>query len=1370
MDFKSVLDFFDGSIFSEEYLGDFSKIRAFLDSEVDKAGDLTNLEDIAWLKLRQSTFFMLTGNLKRAFDYLQGISQIEGLPINWSIRIAAYKAFYTSLRLYPALIRFKPSLVGPTGCFRTLELGFEELSTGFAKTFDDNLKKDVSFFRFEAEIVILLLTASLWLWNNAYIHHPQYSRGPWEARKKESTQNLFNRVTLLKAKARHAMQVNMRQLPKYLLRLHAELEFGKSPEPSEVVEKLKNHYRTSVDKHNLALLKMLEADHILSPPFSNPIALNLMLIEGNQPGSSIGPWDSIEDQLKLGDAELAGQLYRQAYDFFSDTGSPRGQAAVRLRQGCVQHMQALAAHISPVEQSQRYGLARQYFEESLRLFGLDEANSQIVHGHQILLAVTSKIDGNLLEQAREIGIWGRTASNEAISQFVGILMQRFGRRQMLDHSRHSVALKCYKCAQACFDGLNDRFGLFRALTSELYLYDSMNDHIATRSVLDEEKAMFEEVLELLGSMAKRYPSSVSNCDTLRRDMILVSGNLILSAYNSVGDIKAHDTWKKNLLDLRGGNLGAEFWNYQWSDKRVDEYLSSEMSTDDSTVILSNLPTFSTGDEEKRSILFLILLSISRFFLGGETFKPPISFSEYIKQGQECVEKYCDATNNWSSELQNLNVDAAESHLRTYVQETAPGNVLIHPECFFAVFAAAQVGDFETGRQILSRMVNPRFLEIHGKQEPKPLKTGQELVQGSFVLENVIAACVMSQDWNIGRRVLAKIKILYPNVLDISSASMSPSLWKRLAKVGTIYEHSSAPLEAYAALLKASQLAEQDRSFAVDANSRRGIFDSNPFGDIFTGLARLCLRANELNIPLNVIDGFSHHHLQAKSWQEHALLFLEQAKARNLLDALAAFPSDLGYSSDTNFQTLCSIRPRDLYKAIGDDEFVIEIDYSLYGSTILGITSNGIEFIEQRSKRGLEMRRSVIKAMKHFDKHENKDDDEDDDEDDADLGVSVEVYLQEISQELIEPLRHLILSKKHIIFIASQPLAAFPFSTLLLDGKPLFLHAAVSQAPSLSTLYYLWKSKNDDSISRRPGNIDAAPPITVCTIAKSTVVDPKVKNQLWKERDLLHLAAIEAMFIARKFNSWPLEGAQIDRERLQRLIRNGDLSNSQDKNDIDKSRPTRILHIGAHGDYDTNQPWLSHISLKEDFRVLDIGAHISQSHDEQRENRKTALIVFAACLSGMGRSTMGSDVLGFAHALLQRDCSAYLGALWHVDDRPSMLLMVFFYQHLWECTRLDALKLLAPSEARIAGLWRNAQNDLYNLTKESAREVISHLIEVLETAEQEGYNPRLFVKNWRRKLEGLSKNIESGELDFKDPCHWGAYVVVGYGGMRFNFPN
>jgi CHAT domain-containing protein len=228
-----------------------------------------------------------------------------------------------------------------------------------------------------------------------------------------------------------------------------------------------------------------------------------------------------------------------------------------------------------------------------------------------------------------------------------------------------------------------------------------------------------------------------------------------------------------------------------------------------------------------------------------------------------------------------------------------------------------------------------------------------------------------------------------------------------------------------------------------------------------------------------------------------------------------------------------------------------------------------------------------------------------------------------------------------------------------------------------------------------------------------------------------------MVIARTFKSWPLEGNKIDRDSLQFLIQKGNL----DGKDESDGR-TRILHIGAHGEYDAEQPWLSYISLKEKSRVLDIPQYLPRRH------QNTALIVFAACLSEMGEGTMGNDILGFAHAMLERDFNAYLGVLWSIDDRASMLLMIFFYQHLWK-----SVSGTSPSSAQIAKLWQEAQKLLYHLTVGGARELIGTLVELLEGAEKEGLDPKAFVKQWRTKLEEVLEDLETGELDLKHPFNW-----------------
>jgi CHAT domain-containing protein len=1365
MDFKSVLDFFHGPIFSEEYLGDFTRIHQHLQLwELDAAESRANPEQTAWVRFLRSVFWMLTGNLTKAFDSLREISPIQDLPQKWQLRSLTYEAFYHSLRQYPAIIRFKPLWEGPTAGFRGLELGFRELFDNFLESQKTYLESDLPLFRFESQVLPFVAIASLPLWNNAFIQHHSYPRGPWEARRATAVNQMAVRAMNSRAYRDTAVHRGMYQLGQYLTRLEVELEFGKSPNPPQMVENPKSRYRTFVDKHNLAMIKMLEADYILSPPFSNPIALNLLLTEGMEPGFSSGPYDSVEAGLRLGDTQAAGQLYQQAYDLFTDSVSPRGRAAVLLRQGCVEHLQASASDVSPEEKSQRCEIARLKFAEALTLFELDEAHSQIVRGHQILLNITSgSDDSNVIQEAAQIGRWGRAYSNELISQFVGILIQRFGRRQMLDYARNGVALKCYKCAQSCFNGLEDRFGLFRALNSEIYILNSMYDHSAALSLVNKQKELFKELLEYIGKVADEHPSSKSDCSSISQNMYLIFGNLIRSVYFKVGDTTALDSWKMNFwvdFDKAGGVAAID----EGLDDMAKYLFRDRDSGEDALSILPRLPKFLVGNHDSHKW----------------------TLSDYWKRGQVLVEKYLKASSDWSDKLEQRDVDRAEGHFRDYIREAAPNNMASHPENFLPVLAAAQIGKFDTASKILRGMVNPNLLSYDINQVPvtdrRQSQSQEERLQESMGLGVVLAACAQAQDWILGHRVIGRIEKLFPKYLEAGLAeSPGPGrgLWELLGYAGVIYEHNNEPLKGFDTLLKAFQLAEQSRSFTSGAIPRRGIFAHIAFGEIFNGLARLCLRADDLGVPLAVLNAYPHKHLHAKTWQEHALLFLEQAKARNLLEALMAPPPDTTepdargirarkrrlkmallalnkpdpkqkeelenleaeLKDDEDeldlFNTALpgaspTINDEELYRAIGEDEIVIEVDFSTHGSTLFGITSNGIEFAQQRCKLDLEIRRPAYRAMKHIIDYPN-----------ADLNcmtsksrVDLEVFLKEISDELILPLAHLIRRKKHVIFIASQPLIAFPFSALLIDDEPLFLRVAVSQAPSLSTLLQLWKSRQTPDSTK--GTFDSS--VSVCTIAKAIKLGGREK--------LLFLAAIEAMIIARKFNTWPVEGSKVSRDTFKSLIQEGNLDGTTHSNAC-----TRILHIGVHGHYDPLSPWLSYISLMEKFRILDI------AHSGPGRHRKVALIVFAACLSGIGQGTVGNDAMGFAQAVLETGCAAYLGALWKVDDRASMLLMTIFYQLLW-----DSVAGTSTSPTQIAKLWQEAQKTFYHLNTDSCRELIRKWVQVLEDAVRDGYDPKAFVRFWKDELDKMLRNIENGELDFKHPFNWGPFAVVGYGGL------
>lgn len=325
--------------------------------------------------------------------------------------------------------------------------------------------------------------------------------------------------------------------------------------------------------------------------------------------------------------------------------------------------------------------------------------------------------------------------------------------------------------------------------------------------------------------------------------------------------------------------------------------------------------------------------------------------------------------------------------------------------------------------------------------------------------------------------------------------------------------------------------------------------------------------------------------------------------------------------------------------------------------------------------------------------------------------------QRISEVLLGPFTEIIRSKSHVIFSISDPMTAFPFGVLLFDGKPLVMHAAVSQVPSLTVLHHISQRK---PVSKTP---------TVSVLAKSPSEKPSENAARAGKEPSLHMAGIEAVNIARMFATWPIEASNMSRENFREYVEGGSL----------------IMHIGTHGDVNYRNPLLSSISIGhgQEFRVIDMSAIRSSVH----------LLVFAACLSGLGKATFSSEVLGFSHVVLSTGCQAYIGSLWKVSDFGSMLIMTLFYRHLRSMPHLP-----------VAELMRKAQMDLLQLDGEKAGILLDGMLESWTSTEVEGPKPAEFVPDAEFLFFLLKMTID--QLDWSSPFYWAPFTLVGYGGFRF----
>ena len=159
------------------------------------------------------------------------------------------------------------------------------------------------------------------------------------------------------------------------------------------------------------------------------------------------------------------------------------------------------------------------------------------------------------------------------------------------------------------------------------------------------------------------------------------------------------------------------------------------------------------------------------------------------------------------------------------------------------------------------------------------------------------------------------------------------------------------------------------------------------------------------------------------------------------------------------------------------------------------------------------------------------------------------------------------------------------------------------------------------------------------------------------------------------------------------------------------------------------------------------------HQRGRSQLSASLIVFAACLSGLGEVARGNDVLGFSHAVLETGCFAFLGSLWKINDRAPMLLMTQFYRLLHHNDK----------GASVAALFQKVQVALYEIDPEQRVEAISSILHNLPTEELDDKKATQLILGARRCLDA---DKEVRDLDFQHPVFYASFVLVGSGNLVF----
>ncbi|KAH7009342.1 CHAT domain-containing protein [Microdochium trichocladiopsis] len=620
-------------------------------------------------------------------------------------------------------------------------------------------------------------------------------------------------------------------------------------------------------------------------------------------------------------------------------------------------------------------------------------------------------------------------------------------------------------------------------------------------------------------------------------------------------------------------------------------------------------------------------------------------------------------------------------------------------------------------------------------------------------EKALALCFVTQYFALGAEVLKGIWRHDPEFLGAIESIQGDKSWSNMVCIAQIEEHCGSSASAFDWYLRALHVLETTRAKMRDTEERRRFLDVIYTAELFAGLARLCVGFSKPGQPSKPSRSKGSWTFHGPTWVDEALLFLEQGRARVLLDMLTPEgvsedflewtyqmrqaelvpePAQVAsHGEDEDAETYLSKLSSDLqmeaesvdraiilqefhtphfrtdlatrYSAISDGTVVVHINPSRQGTLILYITHDGIELAHSSLLTDQQMERQVLGYLKPF-KHV------------ATLGLppkqTCNDLLQGLSREIVTPGNDIIARKAHVIFVPTLSLNRFPFSALLFKDRPLFLEKAVSMVPSLSVLQRLMERERGRTHGSSSGS-------------KNCVVI--YRAPLREQTVPLNISAAAAIDISQKLACKLRAAHETDADSFKRDFEVAD-----------------VMLIGTHGSQSEASAWRSNIRLQKEFPVVEL----------VRLQGWAALVVFEACMSGVGESSGGgSDVLGFAHSVLSSGASAFLGALWEVSDKASALLISFFF---------GELTATAGAPCSLASCWRKAQAKLYHTDTAAAVAVLEGFRSVLRGLGVGLVKPR----HLERILDTLDRVIrdEDESVDYSHPFYWAPFTLVGHSGL------
>jgi len=256
------------------------------------------------------------------------------------------------------------------------------------------------------------------------------------------------------------------------------------------------------------------------------------------------------------------------------------------------------------------------------------------------------------------------------------------------------------------------------------------------------------------------------------------------------------------------------------------------------------------------------------------------------------------------------------------------------------------------------------------------------------------------------------------------------------------------------------------------------------------------------------------------------------------------------------------------------------------------------------------------------------------------------------ETLITPIRP-ILNTPHLIIVPHQSLHYVPFAALTDGQRYLMDDFSITYLPNASMLQFLPDS-------------DETPTFDTALILGNPASD--TADEFDNPLTNLPNAALSAQIIAGLFDTTPLIGEAA----TETVVR-------------DNVSAANILHLGAHGRFNTVAPMQSTLYLTPGDDETDVGddgrLHVDEVYSLPMDNIQ--LVVLSACETNLGyldrdnpltNISAGDELVSLNRAFLFQSPTV-ISTLWTVDDAATGLLMEQFYRYLLDGkSKADALRL------------------------------------------------------------------------------------------------